>query len=249
MSYRVKLDNFEGPLDLLLHLIEKNELDIYDIPIARVTEQYLEHLQAMEYLDLELAGEFLVMAATLLDIKARMLLPAPAPEPPDGQETPAGEPDPRQELVQRLVEYRQFKAAAAHLRAREDEHRNRFPSSPGEPPGAGPLLEGLSLSQLLEAFHRMLNHVQEQPPRVIPRHRITLRAIIRRLMTLVARHPLGISFFRLFPAQPSRLEVVVTFLALLELLRRHRVRAVQESPFGDIVIHPAREVKERCNQS
>lgn len=248
MSYRVKLDNFEGPLDLLLHLVEKNQLDIYNIPIARVTEQYLEYLRSMKYMDLELAGEFLIMAAILLDIKARMLLPSPAPCPTEG-EAPPEEPDPRRELVQRLMEYRQFKAAAAHLRAREDEHRNRFPSSPCQPPESSSLPEGISLSQLLEAFRLVLNRVQEQAPRVVPRYRITLRAMIRRLLEVVYRHPVGISFFRLFPVHPGRLEVVVTFLALLELLRRRRVRAVQETPFGDIIIHPAREVKKTCNSS
>lgn len=248
MSYRVKLDNFEGPLDLLLHLVEKNQLDIYNIPIARVTEQYLEYLRSMEYMDLELAGEFLIMAATLLDIKARMLLPSPAPCPTEG-EAPLEEPDPRRELVQRLMEYRQFKAAATHLRSLEDQQRQRFPTSPYQPPASASLPEGITVSQLIEAFRLVLDRVQEPAPRVLPRYRITLRAMIRRLLEVVYRHPVGISFFRLFPVHPGRLEVVVTFLALLELLRRHRVRAVQEVPFGDIIIHPAREVKKTCNSS
>ena len=153
----VKLERFEGPLDLLLHLIKRDEIDIYDIPIARITQQYLAYLELMRALDLDVAGEFLVMAATLMRIKAKMLLPAPqAAEEED-------EGDPREELVQRLIEYRQFKEAASTLRTREEERRQLFERGllPSED-DAGPLpLAPASLFDLLDAFHRVVARLPE----------------------------------------------------------------------------------------
>ena len=151
MGYAIKLERFEGPLDLLLHLIQRDEVDIYDIPIANITRQYLEYIELMRMLDLEIAGEFLVMAATLMRIKAKMLLPTPPP----GEEE---EIDPRDELVQRLLEYRQFKEASATLKDREE--RRRLSYERGRVPDdedTGPLpLAPATLFHLLDALNRVL---------------------------------------------------------------------------------------------
>ena len=154
----VKLARFEGPLDLLLHLIKRDEIDIYDIPIAHITQQYLAYIELMRALDLEVAGEFLVMAATLMRIKAKMLLPLPAV----GEEEEEG--DPREELVQRLIEYRQFKEAAETLKSSEGERRLLFERGmvPGEDE-AGPLpLAPATLFDLLDALNRVMSRVPEQ---------------------------------------------------------------------------------------
>lgn len=233
--YRITLENFEGPLDLLLHLIRREEMNIYDIPIARITEQYLAIIQDLVATDIDRASEFLVMAATLLGIKSRMLLPKPpkvvAEDAPPEEE---GE-DPRAELVRQLVAYSQYKEAAQELREREAEMshvytRNLFLE---EPEGPVPL-EGLNLSDLVKAFRAVLK--EEFNWREVPREEIPLREKIRELNFRLSRNPSGVRFRELFGRKGSRLEVVVTFLALLELIRQRRAVAVQEGIFGEIVI-------------
>ncbi|MFZ5817442.1 MAG: segregation and condensation protein A [Bacillota bacterium] len=233
--YTVKLENFEGPLDLLLHLIRREEMNIYDIPIARITEQYLAVIRELVDMDIDRASEFLVMAATLLGIKARMLLPKP-PKPALEEESPEEEGlDPREALVRQLVAYSQFKQVAEELRGREQEMfkvhlRGLFVE---EPSGPRPL-EGINLVDLVKAFQEVLK--EEWSWREVPREEIPLREKIREINFRISRHPSGVRFRDLFTRGGSRLEVVVTFLAVLELIRQRKVIAVQGQLFGEILI-------------
>lgn len=232
--YQVRLENFEGALDLLLHLIRREEMNIYDIPIARVTEQYLAYVTALASIDIDRASEFLVMAATLLDIKARMLLPKP-PKVAD-ELAPEGEEalDPRAELVRQLVAYSAFKQVAESLREREQEMTRVYTRqffAEGEVPGT---IEGISLDDLMKAFQEVLK--EEFDWREVPREEIPLREKLREMNFRLSRSPTGVRFRDLFTRGGSRLEIVVTFLALLELIRRRQAVAVQEATFGDIVI-------------
>ena len=227
----VRLERFEGPLDLLLHLIKRDEVDIYDIPIAHITQQYLAYLDLMRSFDLEVAGEFLVMAATLMRIKAKMLLPLPAV----GEEAEDG--DPRDELVQRLVEYRQFKEAAGTLKVREEERRLLFERGmlPGEDE-AGPLpLAPATLFDLLDALNRVMARV---PERVVydvqaeQYHVDDKMALITRLTTEEGPQVFSALLLRCH----VRAEMVVTFIALLELIKLGAIAVVQSEAFGEISI-------------
>ena len=234
-AYTVRLENFEGPLDLLLHLIRRDEMNIYDIPIARITEQYLEVIRDLSALDIDRASEFLVMAATLLGIKSRMLLPKP-PKLVVEEEAPAEEGvDPREELVRQLVAYSQYKEAATSLRAKEEVMAQVYTRQLflEQPEGPAPL-EGLSLADLVKAFEEVLK--EEWSWREVPREEIPLREKIREINFRLSRNPGGVRFRDLFTRGGSRLEVIVTFLALLELMRRRQAVAVQEGTFRDIVI-------------
>jgi segregation and condensation protein A len=235
VSTRVQLEIFEGPLDLLLHLIKKNEVSITDIPIAAITEQYLATLELMQSLSLDLAGEFLVMAATLIHIKSRMLLPAGEDEAQDEEE--GG--DPREELVRRLLEYQRFKEAAAELEQREILTRDVFVRS-----GASveetpvPTFREASVFELLSALRRVLERLPQNDA-----HEVTLEKItVREKMTLVLdalRAQGEVLFETLFNEVKTRMEVVVTFLAMLELVKVRAIRIVQEEFGGPIVIQPA----------
>lgn len=235
MTYTVKLDVFEGPLDLLYHLIEKEEVDIYDIPIARIAEQYLEYLAQMQELNLDLAGEFLVMAATLLDIKARMLLP----QEKDAAVLEEELPDPREELVAQLLEYKKFKSLSRLLWERLQENSRVF----GRPPSVGAFqatgsaaADGLLPANLWEAFQAVLARAEEEEPVVtVLREDLTVGKKITQLLERLAATP-KISFQRLFDRMTSRLEIVVTFLSLLEMVRRGLVRITQRRAFSDIEI-------------
>ena len=227
----VKLARFEGPLDLLLHLIKRDEIDIYDIPIAHITQQYLAYLDLMRSYDLEVAGEFLVMAATLMRIKAKMLLPAL----PTSEEEDEG--DPREELVQRLIEYRQFKEAAGTLRLKEDERRQLYERGmlPSDE-DAGPLpLAPASLFDLLDAFHRVMARLPEPPIYEVQAEAYDVEDKMALLASAAAEHG-SISFIAMLEKCRSRLEMVVTFMALLELIKLGTVQVVQPEPFGDIRI-------------
>jgi segregation and condensation protein A len=227
-SVTVKLERFEGPLDLLLHLIKRDEIDIYDIPIAHITEQYLAYIELMRALDLDVAGEFLVMAATLMRIKAKMLLPLP-----QGEEEEEG--DPREELVQRLVEYRQFKEAASTLKVREDERRQLFERGmvPGEDE-AGPLpLAPATLFDLLDALNRVLARVPE-PTIYEVRAQVYEVDDKMDLIRRVVGDGTRVSFFELLSRCHVRAEMIVTFIALLELIKIGVIMAVQPERFGDI---------------
>jgi segregation and condensation protein A len=236
MSLAVRLPVFEGPLDLLLHLIREAKLDIYDIPIAQVTSQYLEALALMEALDLEVAGEFLVMAATLMEIKSRMLLPRPPAAATDDEE---GD-DPRAALVQRLLEYEQYKQVAEGLRHLEDSRRLQFTRlAEPESEDAVPLAE-LQPEDLLRALRRMLAAFTDAEPPVasLQRERINLRLRMRELWGRLQDSPEPLSFHSLFAghARPSRLEVILSFLAVLELLRLGRIRVFQAHPLADLIL-------------
>jgi segregation and condensation protein A len=231
-GYEVKLERFEGPLDLLLHLIQRDEIDIYDIPIARITQQYLTYIELMRLLDLDVAGEFLVMAASLMRIKAKMLLPTPPP----GEEE---EIDPRDELVQRLLEYRQFKHASTTLKTRE-EHR-RLEYERGMVPGdeeAGPLpLAPATLFHLLDALNRVLARLPARTVMELEGEAYDIEEKIERIHNRV-RVAGKLSFETLLGECRSRLEMIVTFLALLELLKMNRLSAIQDGNFGEIVLAP-----------
>ncbi len=227
----VKLERFEGPLDLLLHLIKRDEIDIYDIPIARITQQYLAYLELMRALDLEVAGDFLVMAATLMRIKAKMLLPLPAA----GEEEEEG--DPREELVQRLIEYRQFKEAAGTLKLREGERRMLYERGmvPGEDE-AGPLpLAAVTLFDLLDALNRVMARVPEPTAYEVETEAYDVEDKISLIARTVAERG-SVSFEELLRACLARAEMIVTFIALLELVKMGQVGIVQVQHLGDILL-------------
>ena len=245
-SYKIVLPIFEGPFDLLFHLIDKNEVDIYDIPIARITEQYLEYIQTMQQLDLDVASEFLVMAANLLSIKAKMLLPKPPKEEnPNDDELGL---DPRDELVERLLEYRKFKLVAEHLKDKEQLQGNIY-TRPNDEEMYMHLfneenpLEGVSIFDLLEALKDVLNRVDEEVPtaREIPREEVSIRDKMREVLRRMVFHPNGLAFRELFIKSTTRVEVVVTFLAVLELIKLRKVNIHQSRLFGEIMIYNRRE--------
>ena len=227
--YEVKLETFQGPLDLLLHLIQKNEMDIYDIPIAEITRQYLEYLDLMKALDLEVASEFLVMAATLLQIKSRSMLPAPAPEEIEFVEGA------REELVRQLLEYKRFKEAAEKLRALEMEREKIFfrEADQRELENKEYTIEA-SLFDLLSALRDVLSRFPDEPME-ISEEDITVEDKMDQIMTLLSERE-ELSFNRIFSELASKREVIVTFLAILELIRIHRLIAYQTTMFGDIIL-------------
>ena len=234
--YKIKLPEFEGPMDLLLHLIKENKVDIYDIPISLITGQYLEYIEIMKELHLEIAGEFLVMAATLIQIKSRMLLPPDEEAPPEEME------DPRFELVQRLLEYQAFKDAASILKEKEDERLKIFGRAPEIPVEEEALLPELylfdvNLFDLLAAFKKLLTNA---PPemRTITRETLTVKDKMMHIVDMLENIE-SIRFEELFKESFTRVQLIVTFLALLELLRLGLARVYQEQQFGNIwVINP-----------
>ena len=236
MSTNVQLELYEGPLDLLLHLIKKNEVSITDIPIAAITEQFLATMEIMQTLNLDGAGEFLVMAATLIHIKSRMLLPASEGETEDEEEEGA---DPREELVRRLLEYQRFKEAASELEQRDLLTRDVFAraASAPEAPEPTPFRE-LSVFELLTALRRVLDRLPKDEF-----HEVTLEKItVREKMTLLLDrlHADGqVLFESLFSDARTRMEVIVTFLAMLELVKMRAIRILQEFSEGPIVIEAA----------
>ena len=234
MTTNVQLEIFEGPLDLLLHLIKKNEVSITDIPIATITEQYLSTLELIQSLNLDVAGEFLVMAATLIHIKSRMLLP---PGEEEDEEEEGG--DPREELIRRLLEYQRFKEAAEELEKREILRRDVFvrPSEvPDEMESVG--FEGLSLFDLISALRHVLDRFPEERVHEVTLERISVREKMSSLLDDLHRRG-KVIFQSLFEAAVSRLEVVVTFLAMLELVKIRAIRVAQEEREGPIVIELA----------
>ena len=236
-DYKVKLEVFEGPLDLLLYLIKQDEIDIYDISLERITSQYLDYLQAFKELNIELAGEFIVMAANLIYLKSRSLLPRDQ-QPP---EEDADEDDPRWELIRQLIEYKKFKEAAAELNLRALEQESMFVR---ETESSSTLQEPLRLGdvgifQLISAFQTVLKRVEaRQDVREIFSERFSVSEKIDSILGRVATG-VRLRFSDLFGAAASRVEVVVTFLALLELIRLKQVRAVQKNVFEEIEITAA----------
>ena len=242
MGYKIRLDVFEGPLDLLLYLIKKEELNIYDIPITRITEQYLEYLGLMEMMDLDVAGDFLVMAATLMQIKSRMLLP---PD-PEGVETE--QEDPRAELVRRLLEYKAFKEAAEKLRDFEGKRSGLFTRLGVEPEIDGsdsPFFE-VSLFELISAFSKVLKGISKETFHQVIKDEFTVAEKVHEIFHRLVKEP-KIYFSTLFKAAKNKIEVITTFLALLELIRLREVRIEQPSHFGEIEI--SRNIKEPEHQN
>ena len=227
--YTVRLEMFEGPLDLLLHLIQKNELDITNIPIALITEQYLEYLQLMKELNLDIAGEYLLMASTLLHIKSRILLPSSTQE-----EEEAGE-DPRAELVRRLLEYQKYKIAAGDLERRPILDRNVFVRLiPPEPEAEEEEKVEATLFELLEAFREVLKRVKPELFHEVILERMTVEEKIQEILLLLQKEKRSLAFHRLFPEQASRQVIVITFLAILELVKMKVIRLFQAYPFETI---------------
>ncbi len=250
-AINIRLAAFEGPLDLLYHLIEKNEIDIYDIPIAELTEQYLDYLDAAEDRSMEGMSEFLLMAATLLEIKSKLLLPKPKTEAEEE------EIDPREELVRRLLEYKRIKDATETLKEREEEAALVFYKDADaaieklrERPAQSleELLQGVTMDDLYLAFRQVLARNETKEDKM----RRSFRSVERDLFTVGDRmayirdmlilHPRGeIGFHTIFRRNAGKAEKVVTFLALLELIKRKEVRITQERNFGEIFIGVYRE--------
>jgi segregation and condensation protein A len=238
-EYKVQLEIFEGPLDLLLYLIKKNEIDIYNIPIETITTQYMQYLDVMRMLDLNIAGEFIVMAATLMMIKSRMLLPRD--ERPEMEEE---EEDPRWELVRQLVEYKQFKDAATRLQERELHQEDIFDLGSEsvilEPDDPGMVMEDISLFDLITAFSDVLKRAGPERFGEIHGERFTVADKIDAILLLVAGKQ-SITFGDLFEAEAPRHEIICTFLALLELIRLRQVVVTQKKRFAEILIERAED--------
>ena len=242
-EYKVKLEVFEGPLDLLLYLIKQDEIDIYDVSLERITSQYLEYLQAFKELNIELAGEFIVMAANLIYLKSRSLLPIEQ-QPP---EEDAQEDDPRWELIRQLIEYKKFKEAAVELNVRAMEQERIFARedvSAFDTHGALRLGE-VGIFQLINAFQTVIKRIEaRQDVQEIFAERFSVSEKIDAILQCVANGA-PIRFSDLFGSVVSRVEVVVTFLALLELIRLKQVRAVQRHLFDEIEIAAAATTSKR----
>ena len=231
-TYQITIPLFDGPMDLLLHLIREHELDIYDIHISKITKEYLDYIEIMQSLNLEIAGDFLVMAATLMQIKSRMLLPIdPSPDEP--------EEDPRLELMRRLVEYKKFKDAADQLQEMEKGRAHLLPRNvPDDMKEVGEEehLEEVTLFGLLAAFKDVLIHTKEDVTAELVRPEITVSQKINDLMDLL-QSDRRIVFRPILTACRTKMEKVVALLALLELVRLKLVRVVQNKIFGEIEVH------------
>ncbi len=227
MTIKIALPLFEGPLDLLLHLIRQNKIDIYDIPIALITKQYLEYIELMRELDLEIASEFLLMAATLIYIKSRMLLPK--------KEEEQIEEDPRQELVEQLLEYEKFRQTSQFLKERYEKWSNAYSRKINDDEEL--LVTEINIFDLLTALKRLLN--KPQPKIHLPKETIRVEDKIESILEFLKQRK-AILFEELFQSHPidkiSKIEIIVTFLALLELLKLKVVKAYQEKNFGEIYI-------------
>ena len=251
MAIPVKLQVFEGPLDLLLHLIDKNKIDIYDIPISEITDQYLEYVQNMDHEEMDMTSEFMVMAATLIDIKCRMLLPKEVNE--EGEEE-----DPREELVQRLLEYKECRAKAGLLREQEEKTGDlvcRTQDLPPEVlayrPKADPeeLLEGVTLEKLHEIFRFVLRRQEDKVDPIrskfgqIEKESVSFSDKLD-YVEISTRRKRKVSFRSLLEKQKGRMQVVVTFLAVLELMKLGKIRAVQNTAFGEIELESLEDSNE-----
>ena len=251
MGIPVKLQVFEGPLDLLLHLIDKNKIDIYDIPIVEITNQYMEYIREMEKEDLNIMSEFLLMAATLLDIKCRMLLPKEVNE--EGEEE-----DPRQELVEQLLQYKMYKYMSYELRDRQLEGERvlfkepTIPKEVGEyiePVNLDELLAGLNLAKLNDIFREVMRRQDDKTDPIrskfgkIEKEEVSLPEKLSYVEEYARVHR-NFSFRDLLERQCSKVQVIVTFLAVLELMKVGQIHIQQETTFGDILITSTRDGEE-----
>lgn len=238
MGYKIKLEVFEGPLDLLLYLVKKDHLNIYDIPIAQVTEQYLQYLNLMQMLDLNIAGEFLVVAATLMQIKSKMLLP-PEPQPDESE----FQEDPRAELVGKLLEYEKFKQIAETLRQKENAQKEVFKRPPladkEEITEAGVYFEA-SIFDLIHAFSKALEEIPKELFYEVVKDEFTIEEKIHEILhLLLTSDPVPLAV--LFGKAKNKIEIIVAFLAILELIRLKEIVARQKEIFGEIEISRNRE--------
>ncbi|MBV9122389.1 MAG: segregation/condensation protein A [Planctomycetes bacterium] len=230
MDYQVDLDTFRGPLDLLLYLVKRHEVDICDIPIAQITEQFQEYLRVLKLIDVERAGDFMVLAATLMEIKSKMLLPRP-------EEATEEEADPRQELVRQLIEYKNFKDAAALLDAQAERQMYRLPRQAVEPPpGPDPSLvplRSVELWDLVSAFGRLMRETLALQPKQIVMDETPLQVYMDLILQRLQQEP-RLAFVTLFTPPHHRARLLGLFLAVLELIKARRIQAEQTEPFGDI---------------
>ena len=239
MAVHVQLKIYEGPLDLLLHLIRKNELSITDVPIASITEQYLAALELMQGLDLDVSGEYLVMAATLLHIKSQTLLPAEEVE--DDEDEEGG--DSREELIRRLLEYERFKNAARELEEREILNRDVFVRQGRTERVTDVSFEQLSVFDLMSALQRVLERFPGPSVHTVVQETVSVRERMTYLLDELHRRS-SVVFHELFDSARTRMDVVVTFLALLELIRIRAVHAFQKERLGPIVMEPTLSLSE-----
>jgi segregation and condensation protein A len=239
-GYRVKLEVFEGPLDLLLHLIRKNEVDVYDIPVSLIVDQYMSYLDMLKHLNLDVAGEFLVMAATLSHVKSRMLLPL---EEVEGEEPE----DPRMELVRRLLEYQKFKDAAEELSVLDQLGRDVYTREPDEEEIQKAARDSgielvhfaeVGIFQLLDAFKDVLERAKDTDWHDVTLDRISITEKVSSIMEKM-RDKESISFMELFEGEMTKMDLIVTFLAILELLRLRIMRAHQAEACGPILLYRA----------
>ena len=248
IHYNVKIDAFEGPLDLLLHLINRLEIDIYDIPVAQITEQYLIYIKTMTELKLDIASEFLVMAASLLAIKSKMLLPKHEEELDDLDLEMGYEEDPRDELVERLIEYRKYKEAAHDLKLLEEDRGLMFTKPPSDlsdlakenQPEKTEL--NVTLYDMLAAFQKLLRRKKLQRPMStkIARQEISIEIRMAEIMSDLKNITGRKNFNDLFSI-PAKEHIVVTFLAVLELIKRKEIDVEQHENFGDIFVHAVKK--------
>jgi len=234
----IKIQNFEGPFDLLFHLLEKNQIDIYDIPINEITGQYMEYLFAMQELDLEVASEFLVMASTLLHIKSRMLLP-------DKKEAKEDEVDPREELVMRLIQYKKYKEFSKLMKEREDKWSRVFYKSPEViQTSQDDIVLDLSYDELTRVYEELLaknkkkkNNTTGQMAQIVRHEKVSLKSKMKEVIRALLRKGY-FAFSELFSLKcKSRMEVVTGFLAILELSKLKKIRLEQKERFSEVLIH------------
>lgn len=241
--YNIKIDAFEGPMDLLLHLINRLEIDIYDIPMAEITEQYVGYIHAMKELELDVASEYLVMAATLLAIKSKMLLPKHEEEFYEDEEGFGFEDDPRDELVEKLLEYRKFKHAANEFKTLEEQRNLIFTKPPSdltefsEPGDAQKMDLNVSLYDMLGAFQKLLRRQKLQKPLFtkVTRQEVSIEKRMDEIVTDLKAFGGRKTFFELFHT-PDKEHIVVTFLAVLELMKLNKISAHQEGNFSELFV-------------
>ena len=233
-NYKVKLDIFEGPLDLLLYLIKKDELDVLDVNIERITKQYIAYLDTFKMLNIDLAGEFIVMAANLMYLKSRTLIPKPVQPPEEEGE----EDDPRWELIRQLIEYKKFKDAAGFLSRRQLMMEHVYPATPEVPDLKKEDVGGfpeLGIFDLIRAFQKILNRFKKEDLKEIADDRYTVADKIEYLLNHVLPGE-SIPFLSLFVSATSRDEVIVTFVAMLELMKLRQFRVTQDYLLGEITL-------------
>ena len=243
MKYNIEIEVFKGPFDLLFHLIEKNKIDIYDIPISEIVDQYIDYLYTMESLNLEIASEFLVMASTLIHIKSKLLLPS---EVSSQEETEDMDIDPRDELVKKLLEYKKYKIATAKLKEQENYYNKLYFKAREElivnQNDNNVIIEDFNITNLLETFERIISKKIKEPTldndnniKAIYRESITIEDQINKIMNVLKSHDF-IDFNKMFVNENNRLNIIISFLAVLELIKRKEIITYQEKDSDNITI-------------